>query len=429
MSTVSRRSAFKLAAGLAAAAALPDSAWAQAARTRLRMTWWGGTDRAKRTQAALDAYTKINASTQIDVETIGWGDYWTRLATQVAGGNAPDVIQMDYRYIYEYARRKALRPLDEFMPNPINIADFGQANIDTGKVDGQTFGVSMGVNSNGLFYDKTALERLKITPPDHNTTWAQFAEKAVAITKAAGKRGFFGTSDAASNEPALEVWVRQRGRALYDADGKMAFTRDDIAEWFDYWDKLRRAGGAVAGDLQALYRNTPETDMMTTGRSAISFQHSNQLVAWQAVNQGKLGMTMFPQGGAGSKPGQYYKPSMLLSISATTPQPQEAARIINFISTHPEAGAALGVERGVPPSKGMRDRLMSEVDELGKAQIEYISLIASRVGSLPPPPPKGAGEIEQNLRRVYESISVGNAKVTEAADQFMAEAKRALERA
>ena len=49
----------------------------------------GGTDRAKRTQAALDAYTKINASTQIDVETIGWGDYWTRLATQVAGGNAP----------------------------------------------------------------------------------------------------------------------------------------------------------------------------------------------------------------------------------------------------------------------------------------------------------------------------------------------------
>ena len=47
MSTVSRRSAFKLAAGLAAATALPDSVWAQAARTRLRMTWWGGTDRAK----------------------------------------------------------------------------------------------------------------------------------------------------------------------------------------------------------------------------------------------------------------------------------------------------------------------------------------------------------------------------------------------
>ena len=428
MPNVSRRSTFKLAAGLAAAAALPQSVWAQAARTRLRMTWWGGTDRAKRTQAALDAYTKINAGTQIDVETIGWGDYWTRLATQVAGGNAPDVIQMDYRYIYEYARRKALRPLDEFMPSPINIADFGQANIDTGKVDGQVFGVSTGVNSNSLFYDKTTFERLKIAPPDHATTWAQFAEKAIAITKAASKRGYFGTMDAGSVEPALEVWVRQRGRQLYDNDGKIAFTRDDIAEWFDYWDKLRRAGGAVAGDLQALYRNTPETDMLTTGRAAITFAHSNQLVAWQAVNQNKLAMTMFPQT-QGGKAGQYYKPSMLLSISATTPQPQEAARIINFISTHPDAGAALGVERGVPPSKSMRDRLLAQVDELGKAQIEYISLIASRVGTLPPPPPKGAGEIEQNLRRVAETISVGNAKVPQAADQFMADAKRALERA
>jgi multiple sugar transport system substrate-binding protein len=422
---VSRRFALKLAAGLAAVPAFARDTFAQAARARLRMTWWGGTDRAKRTQAALDAYQKGNPNIQIDVETIGWNDYWTRLATQVAGGNAPDVIQMDYRYIYEYARRKSLLPLDEFMPNPINIADFGQANIDTGKVDGRVYGVSMGVNSNGLFYDVTTLDRLKIAPPNHTTTWAQFAEMAVGITKAVGKRGYFGTADAAASEPALEVWVRQRGRQLYNAEGKLGFERDDVAEWFDYWDKLRRAGGAVAGDLQALYRNTPETDMLTTGRSAISFQHSNQLVAWQAVNQNKLGMTMFPQG---QKPGQYYKPSMLLSLSATTPQPREAARVINFISTHPDAGAALGVERGVPPSKSMRDRLISEVDELGKAQIEYISLIADKVSELPPPPPRGAGEIQENLRRMYETISVGNARVPQAADQFIADARRTLER-
>ena len=423
---VPRRVALQLGAGALLGSALERSAFAQAARTRLRMTWWGGTDRAKRTQAALEAYQKQNAGTQIDTETIGWGDYWTRLATQVAGGNAPDIIQMDYRYIYEYARRKALRPLDEFMPNPLDISDFGTANIDTGKVDGQIFGVSMGVNSNALFYDTAVFDRLKIAPPNATTTWAQYAELATQITKAEKRRGFFGSSDMGYFEPALEVWVRQRGKQLYTADGKMGFERDDIAAWFDYWDKLRKAGGAVTGDLQAMHRNTPETDMLTTGRSAMTFAHANQIVAWQGLNKSKLGMTMFPQG---KQPGQYYKPSMLLSMSATTQQAREAASIINFISTHPEAAAALNVERGVPPSRKMREVLLTQVDELGKMQIDYISSIADKVSSLPPPPPKGAGEVEQLLRRVYETISVGGGTVPHAADQFMTEAKRAIERA
>jgi multiple sugar transport system substrate-binding protein len=423
---VPRRVVLRVGAAALLGTAFERSALAQAARTRLRMTWWGGADRAKRTQAALEAYQKQNAGTQIDTETIGWGDYWTRLATQVAGGNAPDIIQMDYRYIYEYARRKALRPLDEFMPNPLDISDFGPANIETGKVDGQVFGVSMGVKSNALFYDTAVFDKLKMKPPGTTTTWAQYAELATQITKAEKRRGYFGSSDMGYFEPALEVWVRQRGKQLYTADGKIGFERQDIADWFDYWDKLRKAGGAVTGELQAMHRNTPETDMLTTGRSAMTFAHANQIVAWQGLNKSKLGMTMLPQG---KQPGQYYKPSMLLSMSATTQQPREAASIINFISTHPDAAAALNVERGVPPSKKMRDVLVTQVDELGKMQIDYISLIADKISALPPPPPKGAGEVEQLLRRVYETISVGGASVSQAADQFMTEARRAIERA
>ncbi len=423
--SVSRRSLLGTAAGLAVAPAMSRFSAAQQ-RTRLRMAWWGSTDRARRTQAALEVYQRKNANTQVDTESVGWNDYWTRLATQVAGGNAPDVIQMDYRYIYEYARRRALKPLDEFVPAPLNITDFGQANIDTGKVDGQIFGVSMGVNSTAMFYDKTAFERLNIRPPDHNTTWAQFAEICTNMTRAANRRGFFGTMDAGFVEPAFEGFVRQRGKSLYNAEGRLGFVRDDLAEYWDYWDRLRKAGGAAQGDIQALYRSTPETDLITSGRAAITFAHSNQLVAWQAVTQNRLGMTMYPKG---ERPGQYYKPSMLLSMSATTTQAREAANIINFIVGDADAAPALGVERGVPPSARMRQAVLPTTDELGRAQIEYIALLADKTSPLPPPPPRGAGEVEQLLRRVYETISVGGARVPAAVDQFMAEAPRVLERA
>ena len=92
------------AAGLSAIGARPS--FAQQA-VRMRMYWWGGKDRADRTIAANNAYKAKYPNTTIDGETLGWADYWPRMATQAAGRNLPDVIQMDYRYIFEYARRGA----------------------------------------------------------------------------------------------------------------------------------------------------------------------------------------------------------------------------------------------------------------------------------------------------------------------------------
>lgn len=393
---------------------------------RMRMTWWGGADRARRTNEAVAAYAKRNPSLRIDTDSVGWGDYWTRLATQVAGGNAPDVLQMDYRYIFEYARRGALRPLDEFMPQTLAIGDFGAANLDSGKVDGKLYGVAMGLNSTAMFFDRTAIEGLGLQVPDQATTWAQFAELAIAISKKANRRGYFGAQDAGYVEPAFEVWLRQRGKRLYDDAGKLGYARDDVAEWFDFWDRLRKAGGSVVGEIQALDKGTPETSVMTTGRAAMVFSHSNLLVGWQGVNKSRLGMSPFPRG---ERHGQYYKPSMMLSIAATTASPAEAAKLINFLATDPEAGSILQVERGVPPSARMRGAILAQLDDMAKAQVEFISLIADQVSPIPPPPPKGAGENEQLIRRVYEKVSLGQSTVPAAATEFHAEAARVLERA
>lgn len=414
-----------LTTGIATATLASPIVRAQAPQ-RLRMTWWGGADRARRTNEAIAAYTRRNPALRIDTDSVGWNDYWTRLATQVAGGNAPDLIQMDYRYIFEYARRNALRPLDGFMPEPLAIGDFGAANLDSGKVDGKLYGVAMGLNSTAMFYDRTAIEALGFAAPDHTTSWTQFAELAIAITKKANRRGFWGVQDAGYVEPAFEVWLRQRGKRLYDDAGKLGFARDDAAEWFDFWDKLRKSGGSVIGEVQALDKGTPETSVMTTGRAAMVFSHSNLLVAWQGVNKNKLGMTPFPRG---DKPGQYYKPSMQMSIAATAANPQEAAKVINFLATDPEAGNILQVERGVPPSARMRGAILGQLDDMAKAQVEFISLIADKVSPIPPPPPKGAGENEQLIRRVYEKISLGQSTVPAAASEFHTEAARVLERA
>jgi multiple sugar transport system substrate-binding protein len=137
MSTLNRRQ-FVATAGATAAVGWGPSSFAQAG-TKLRCFWWGNPDRDKRTRALLEAYAK-KTGMSIAAESLGWGDYWTKLGTQVAGGNAPDLIQMDYRYLFEYARRDTLLPLDALLPLP----DFSPGDRNGGKVDGKLYGVTWG---------------------------------------------------------------------------------------------------------------------------------------------------------------------------------------------------------------------------------------------------------------------------------------------
>jgi multiple sugar transport system substrate-binding protein len=412
-------------AGLTAAGA--PAGWAQP-DLRLRMFWWGSKERADRTEKVNQLFQTRHPGFTIAGETLGWADYWPRVATQVAGRNVADVLQMDYRYIFEYARRGALLPLDEFVPATLKLGDFSAGAVDSGKVDGKIYGVSLGLNSTALMYDRALIQQLGLKEPAWDMDWAAIGDLAVEIAKSAKRDGYAGIQDGARYEPALEVWLRQRGQALYGADGKLGFAEKDIAEWFAFWDGLRKRGGAAAPDVQALDMGEIDSSLLTLGKAAMAFANSNQLVGFQALNKSKLGMTMYPSGGAGAKPGQYLKPAMLWSVAAKTKNPKAAVEVLDFYATDAEANVILGVERGVPASAAMRKAVEPTLDELGQVMVQYVSFVTDKVGPLPAPPPAGAGEVQNLLRRINEQIGFGKSSVGEGASQFVTEAKAILAR-
>lgn len=390
--------------------------------TRLRCFWWGNPDRDKRTRALLEAYAKKTGLT-IAAESLGWGDYWTKLGTQVAGGNAPDLIQMDYRYLFEYARRETLLPLDALLPLP----DFSAGDRNGGKVDGKLYGVNLGSNSKAMVYDVDMLAKAGAKSIDMAWTWDDFGRIAGEISKMnPGK--YWGASDNSRWEQGFEQWLNQRSKSLYSADGKAGFTKDDVAAWFDLWDKFRKAGAVPPADVGATNNGKVEEYELTRGLAAMSFVNSNQVVAFQGLNKAKLAISPFPRDKGGSS-GHYIKPSQMMSVSARSKAPEDAAKLINFMVTDPEGVKFLGIERGVPCSAAARAVLAPEVDALGKMQIDYVAALGKIAVPLPPPPPKGAGEIEKLLLRTADSVAFGKASVKDGAAQFHDEAVAILARA
>ena len=127
--------------------------------------------------------------------------------------------------------------------------------------------------------------------------------------------------------------------------------------------------------------------------------------------------------------GHYIKPSMLMSVSAKSKAPAEAAKVIQFLINEAEGVKALGIERGVPPSSIAQGLVAPDLDELGKMQVDYVAAVSKVAVALPPPPPKGAGEIEKLLLRVADSVAFGRASVKDGAQQFFTEAESILARA
>jgi multiple sugar transport system substrate-binding protein len=392
------------------------------AATSMRFLWWGSKERTDRTLDAIKQYGAKHSDISIEGESFGWDNYWTRLATQTAGGNAPDLIQMDYRYIFEYARRGTLLDFTPYMGKSLQIDDFGAANIDSGKVDGKLYGINLGVNSSMAVLNVDAWKESGVEPPHDGMTWDQFADTCAKLTATRKRRAFYGSQDASGLEPAFECWLRQRGKALYAADGKLGFDAKDAGDWFAFWSHMRDTKACVPADVQALDQLTIETSMIALRKAAVSFAHSNQFVAIQGISKEKLDIIAYPNAGAGGKPGQYLKPSMLMSVSAGSPNKDAAVAFVNYLVEDPDGTKALGVERGVPASEKVRKALTPGLDEISKTVVDYIGRLTPQVGPLPPPPPNGAGENSFLLKKIAEEVAFGRSTAAEGGSKFAEQA-------
>ncbi len=424
-----RRQFLMGSSALAAAAAFgAGPSWAQGAT--LRQFFWGGQARADRTYAVNDLFTAENGA-GVDSSFLGWGDYWPKLATETAGGNAPDIVQMDYRYIVEYAKRNAIAPLDEYVGGALRLDGFDEDQLEGGKVDGKLYGISLGANSVAQLVNLSAFEEAGIEPPNRDTTYEEIREKGEAFKAANIRGGIRIIADGSGSEPMLDNWLRQNGLALYTAEGQLGFDADAAVEWFTLWQGLRNDGICVTAEDQALDTNGPlETTMVVMGKSAMMPSNSNQLVAFKTLMTDDLTITNYPRIAPGVGGGHYRKPSMFFSVGGSSANKELAAEYLSFFINNLEAAKVLGVERGIPCIEATREAVAPDLNEADQVALNFVANLGDLLGPLPPPPPAAAGEIDASLLRVLsQEVAFGARTPEDAGQYFVTEAAAILQRA
>lgn len=397
---------------------------------KMTMSWWGNQIRNERTQGALDLYAGQNSGVIIEGQFSEWSDYWNKLATSAAGQAIPDLIQMDYMYLDQYVKNGLLVDLNPYIADgTLDVTNISENTMASGTVDGGVYAICAGINSPALLYNKTLLDENGITVKDNMTLDEFYALSREVFEKTGVKTNIaYGIGESYSN-----YFVRSFDTAQF-VDGKMGGSAETYVPFFEQYTKGLSEGWLIDPGVFAelalgsveqeplVYGTTPET------QSWCAFYNSNQLAAMQkAAPEGmEIGITTWPA--VDPVKSGYLKSSQFFSIGAHTKNPEEAVKVLDFLTNSLDANDILLGERGVPASSVVAEDIAPKMSEEDQKVVQFINeVVTPNCSPIDPPQPEGASEVYNLLNQTVEKVCYKELDAQAAAEQFFASAQKIMD--
>lgn len=141
----------------------------------LQMLWWSDGIEGDVMQTVIDDFT-AETGIEIQLVTLGWDDYASKLKTMIRGGEAPALIRATEGTVGEF--KDFLLPLDD----AYNPDDFTNVYYND---DGDAIILPIDVTANGLFVNTDLLDKYGVNYPmlgDDPWTWAEFETEMAKLS-------------------------------------------------------------------------------------------------------------------------------------------------------------------------------------------------------------------------------------------------------
>lgn len=395
----------------------------------LRFTWWGNDVRTAATEEVIAAFEAKHSNITVQPQFTDFGGYWDKLATETAANDAPDIIQMDEKYISTYGGRGALLDLNE-MGDAIDLSDFPDSAISTGTMDGALYGIPVGLTSYSIMANPVLLAQAGVAMPDDESwTWDDLAEAGAAVS-ATGGGSVFGVQSWGFTDGDLKNFARQQGEDLYNDDGEVSVSADTLTEWWTYLQGITESGVTPPPSNTVEKQNAGLAESFTaTNTAAFGPWWNSQLTALTDASGSPLEILRIPTSEDAEEGSAYYKPSMYWSVSSRTEYPAEAALFLDFMLNTEEAADLLGTDRGVSANEKIRAYIEPNLTETDKAVVAFLDDLADVVGEAPALTPPGGSAVDSLLKQYTEQVLFGQATPAEAAEGFIKDLTASIEAA
>ncbi|MDO4322827.1 MAG: sugar ABC transporter substrate-binding protein [Lachnospiraceae bacterium] len=117
-------------------------------------------------EAMYEAFHEEYPNITVEIETIGYDDYFTQMQTRVAGGTAPDCYELNIENFAAYANKGVLAEL-----TGIDAAGYNETALSAFNVGGTQYGVPGNFSNVVLIYNKDLFDQAGVDYPTADWTW------------------------------------------------------------------------------------------------------------------------------------------------------------------------------------------------------------------------------------------------------------------
>lgn len=327
--------------------------------------WAGSEDDTKALEAQIAVAKEQNPDLKIELRTAPWGDFFTKLTTNMASGNMACVTGMNSGMLASYTDGFATLTDDDLKTAGLAESDFAEGATEILKNKGELYGLPFDVSTMLTYYNEDMLTAAGADLPSVGWTFDDF--EAIAAKATTGGKYGFGIGMGDFQWQALPT--AKSGTQPVSEDGTLQLTDEGFAsaaEWYSglVTDKKVAAPVASASD-------TGWGENQYTGQNAaMAVDGTWNAVGYLTNDAGfKAGMAPLPTGDNGNL-------SLILGsgygIAKSCENKEDALKVLGSLLSKDSQDYIASSGRSYPARAESQPLYFESLDESYRDQVEEV---------------------------------------------------------
>ena len=319
----------------------------------LRFMWWGSDSRHQATLGVIRQYEELHPNVKIEAEYGGYDGYFEKLATQLSGGTAPDIIQYNANSISD------LMAIGDIFVDLRNYSDvLDTTTFDEGFLKsfsywgGKMIALPTGINS-GIWLVNTALLDEAGLKVEDIKTWDDFIAAGIALHEYNSNYYLFNFDiDTLGKELLGSIMAQLTGKDLINKETMTVnFTEQDLLKVFKLFRSMYENNVLEPAEDSAPYALKLATNPKWINHELCLMYGATSNVYNGYYNFFDTAVAMpMPEFEDAKESGILYIPPQMIAVSSSSTHPEVAADFLNYFYNNETAINTLKVSRSIQPT-------------------------------------------------------------------------------
>jgi multiple sugar transport system substrate-binding protein len=240
-------------------------------------------ERTETLKGIVKSFEDANPDVRVEIISLPWGPSFEKLATMVAAGDTPDVVEMPDIWLALYANNGALENLEPYVKTWQHTGELNQRTLQLARLVRNTaYMLPYGFYLRALYYNKTLFARAGVSAPPR--TLDEFVAISRKVSRLPGKYGYCLRGGAGGVNAWMMFGALANGSdVFFKSDGRSTFTDPGWIKGFSTLADIYKSGlapkdsvnwgyneiiaGFYSGEC-AMIENDPDALIAITGRMA-----------------------------------------------------------------------------------------------------------------------------------------------------------------